>query len=166
MRRLLSIAQIALVCALPVTAAAQRASHASHGTVLFVCEHGNVKSLIAKVFFEQYAREAGLDMQALSRGTRADTVVPPWMIRGLSGDHIELGAFHPQQLGPADLAAASYVVSFDVPSAATAAAKAPREQWDGLPSVTENYARGRDSIRARVRHLVDSLKRAERRARP
>jgi hypothetical protein len=104
-------------------------------------------------------------MQAISRGTHIDSVVPPWMVKGLADDQLSVGGFRPRALAPEDLADAAYVVSFDVPSSATATAAAPREQWDGLPSVTQNYAVGRDAIKARVRALVDSLKGA-RRARP
>lgn len=129
-------------------------------SVLFVCEHGTVRSLLAKVLFEQYAAEAGLPMQAVSRGTRADSVVPGWMMKGLDADHVTLGSWRPQTLGPADLASAAFVVSFDVPVAATAGARAQRVQWDGLPSVSADYATGRDAIKVRVHALVDSLKRA------
>lgn len=62
----------------PSVAAAQR-SHARTDTVLFVCEHGTVKSLLARVLFERYAKEVGLPMIAVSRGTKADSVVPAWM---------------------------------------------------------------------------------------
>ena len=143
---------------------AQQGVSASGPTVLFVCEHGTVRSLLAKVFFEQYAAEAGLRMQAVSRGTKADSSVPAWMQQGLDADHIALGNWRPRTLVPADLASASYIVSFDVPSAATAGARAPREQWDGLPSVSKDYASGREAIRTRVRALVDSLKRSAKRA--
>jgi protein-tyrosine-phosphatase len=150
----------------PSRAAAQSSATPSEGTILFVCEHGTVKSLLAKVLFEKYAQEVGLQMRAVSWGTHADTTVPPWMVERLALDHVTLGSWHPRQLGPNDLADASYVVSFDVPSAATAGAHAPRRQWDGLPSVAQNYAKGRDAIRVRVHQLVDSLKRAEKRRRP
>jgi arsenate reductase (thioredoxin) len=145
---------------------AQRTDAPAPKTVLFVCEHGTVKSLLAKVLFDQYAKEAGLPMRAESRGTHVDSIVPPWMLQGLASDHIELGSWRPQALGASDLAVASYVVSFDVPEGATAAAKAPRTQWDGLPSVTQSYANGRDAIKARVHQLVDSLKRAEKGVHP
>lgn len=142
------------------TLAAQKDTARTKGTVLFVCEHGNVRSLLGKVLFEQYAKEVGLQMRAVSRGTRADTVVPLWMRHGLAADHIALGSWHPQTLRPRDLERASYVVSFDVPAAATAAAHVPRAMWDGLPSVSKDYSSGRDAIKTRVRELVDSLKRA------
>jgi arsenate reductase (thioredoxin) len=146
--------------------AAQRLPAPTGKTVLFVCEHGTVKSLLAKVLFEQYAEKIGLQMRAESRGTHADSIVPPWMLQGLALDHVDLGSWHPQTLGAGDLASASYIVSFDVPETATAAAKAPRTQWDGLPSVTQDYSKGRDAIKARIHQLVDSLKRAEKPRRP
>jgi protein-tyrosine-phosphatase len=118
---------------------------------------------LAKVLFEEYAREVGLRMRAESRGTHADTVVPAWMVDRLARDRIALGSWHPQPLLAKDLADASYVVSFDVPRAATAATHAPRTHWDGLPSVTQDYAKGRDAIKLRVHQLVDSLKHAEQR---
>ena len=153
-----------LMLAASHTVDAQRAGPPQKA-VLFVCEHGTVKSLIAKMYFERYAKEAGLPMQALSRGTHIDSVVPPWMVKGLADDQLFVGGFRPRSLAAEDLADAAYVVSFDVPASATAAAVVPREQWDGLPSVTQNYALGRDAIKARVKALVDSLKRASR-ARP
>lgn len=159
-------ALVGLSLGAPCDLAAQRALAATSRTVLFVCEHGTVKSLLAKVLFDDYAQQVGLHMRAESRGTHADSIVPPWMLRGLTRDHVDLGAWRPRTLGASDLIAASYVVSFDVPEAATAAARAPRTQWDGLPSVTQDYSTGRDAIKARVHSLVDSLKRAERAARP
>jgi arsenate reductase (thioredoxin) len=155
-----------VLLAAPSDAVAQRPPAPAGQTVLFVCEHGTVKSLMAKVLFEQYAKEVGLQMRAESRGTNADSVVPSWMIRGLTLDQVQLGAWRPQTLAAADLASASYIVSFDVPPAATIAAQSPRAQWDGLPSVSQDYSKGRDAIKARVRQLVDSLKRAEKPRRP
>ncbi len=130
--------------------------------VLFVCEHGTVRSLLAKVLFEQYAAEVGLAMQAVSRGIKADTVVPAWMLQGLAADHVTLGTWHPQTLRAADLANASLVVSFDVPTAAISGALAPQARWDSLPSVSRDYVTGRDAIKIRVHRLVDSLKLASR----
>lgn len=148
---------------LPLTSlglGAQQATVRPAPQVLFVCEHGTVKSLLAKLLFDEYAAQVGLQMQAVSRGTRADSAVPPWMQARLATDHLALGSWRPQSLAPQDLATASLVVSFDIPPAATATAHAPRARWDGLPSVSTQYADGRDSIKARVRQLVDSLKRA------
>ncbi|MES2176290.1 MAG: hypothetical protein V4550_00385 [Gemmatimonadota bacterium] len=145
---------------------AQELSARPPETVLFVCEHGTVKSLLAKVLFEQYAADAGLRMRALSRGTRADSLVPEWMQKGLHADHVELGTWHPQTLRPADLRNAAFVVSFDVLRSFTAGAHARQTSWDGLPSVSADYANGRDAIKLRVRALVDSLVRVQKARKP
>lgn len=141
----------------PLQLGAQQATPAQ---VLFVCEHGTVKSLLAKLLFDEYAAEVGLQMQAVSRGTRADSAVPPWMLTRLATDNLALGSWRPQSLGARDLATASLVVSFDVPIAGTTGPPVPRARWDGLPSVSTRYAEGREAIKVRVRQLVDSLKRA------
>jgi len=149
-----------------ITLGAQQAAAPPQGTVLFVCEHGTVRSLLAKILFEQYAKEVGLNMLAVSRGTAVDSALPAFMVQGLKADHVSLGSWRPQTLGPSDLANASFVVSFDIPLAATATANVPRAQWDALPPVSQNYAAGRDAIKMRVHQLVDSLKRAKGPARP
>ena len=160
-RTAFALAVGATLLILPVRTDAQRAvKRTGDSTVLFVCEHGTVKSLLAKLLFDQYAGDVGLPMRAISRGTAIDSAVPPWMQSALSADHLVLGTFRPLALQPSDLARASLVVSFDVPGAATASATAPRAQWDGLPSVSQNYSTGRDAIKMRVKQLVDSLNRA------
>ena len=162
MRKLFQLAiPLMLSAAVALTGSAQQAGDQAPRTVLFVCEHGTVRSLLAKVLFDQYASQVGLRMQAMSRGTQADSIVPAWMQLGLGTDHVALGPWRPQPLRLVDLADAAYVVSFDVPLSATAGARGPREQWDGLPSVSKDYANGRDAIKLRVHALVDSLKRAE-----
>ena len=154
------IVLIVLTAVAAMRVGAQDSGAQPRRTVLFVCEHGTVKSLLAKVLFEQYAAEIGLDVGVVSRGTRPDSIVPAWMQFSLATDHITLGAWRPQALTPADLQSASYVVSFDVPTSATSGARVPRAQWDGLPSVSADYVGGRDAMRTRIHLLADSLKRA------
>lgn len=158
---LAAVVALALVVLWPSTARAQTSrSVAAPDTVLFICEHGTVRSLLAKLLFEEYAKEVGLAMVAVSRGTAIDSAVAPWMMRSLASDGFLIGSWHPQALAASDLAHARHVVSFDLPTAVSASTHARREQWDGFPSVSANYAAGRDTIAVRVRHLVDSLQTA------
>jgi hypothetical protein len=129
-------------------------------TVLFICEHGTVKSLFAKLEFERLARAEGWSTVALSRGSAADAAVPPWMQHALAGDGFSLGAWRPQQLTARDIAGAQLIVSFDLPAGAVPPGTAPRLAWDGLPGLSQDYATGRDAIRTRVRQLFDSLRTA------
>jgi len=45
-------------------------AHAKQGSVVvFVCEHGSAKNVIAAAYFNKLAKEQNLKMQAVSRGT-------------------------------------------------------------------------------------------------
>jgi chromate transport protein ChrA len=131
--------------------------------VLFVCEHGSAKSLIAKLLFEEAAREAGLEVVVESRGTDPDAEVPPWMRANLTANQMvpDDFAFTPRRVDALRVAGADLVVTFDlaidaVPGLARAAA---HERWDGMPAASQQFEASRAAIAARVRSLVDSLSR-------
>ena len=132
-------------------------------TVVFVCEHGTVKSVIALAYFRQLAQERHLNIRAISRGTAPDSAVPARVREGLRLDGLVLGPFSPVRFTLADLVSAITVVSFDQPSVADiVGGRVPTARWDGLPAVSEDYRIARDSIRRRVARLVDSLDQARR----
>lgn len=135
-------------------------------TVVFVCEHGTVKSVVALAYFRQLAHQRHLNIRAISRGTAPDSGVPARVREGLRRDGLALGPFTPAQFTLSDLASAIAVISFDQPTVADiVGGRVPTAQWNGLPAVSEDYGIARDSIRHRVARLVDSLDHA-RRARP
>ncbi len=125
--------------------------------VLFVCEHGSVKSLLAKLLFEQAAAREGLAVPAASRGTVPDAEVPDWMRTALARDGFHIGAWRPTALSEADIRSARLVVSFDVSLPYEGDAQV--ERWDGLPAVSKDYVAGREAIAARVMQLVAELRR-------
>lgn len=130
------------------------------GNVLFVCEHGSVKSLLAKLLFERTAAREGLTLHAVSRGTAPDAAVPEWMRAALERDGFDIGAWRPVALSPRDLRSAQRVVTFDVTLASDGLVGPATEHWDGLPSVSRDYGMGREAIAARVEELVQELKRS------
>ena len=67
---MLSVSGLALA-----QAPAARGPH-EPGRVVFVCEHGSVKSLIASLYFNQRAQQRGLPFKAVARGTAPDSAVP------------------------------------------------------------------------------------------
>lgn len=140
--------------------AAARASAADYPAemqpVLFVCEHGSVKSLLARLLFEQAAAEQGLAMPGVSRGTVPDAEVPEWMRTALERDGFHIGAWRPTALSEADIRSARFVVTFDV--SLTFEGDAEIERWDGLPAVSKDYVAGRDAIAARVKQLIAELR--------
>ena len=144
---------------------AQRAQPTSDSTtVVFVCEHGSVKSLVAISFFNDLARARGLPFRAISRGTYPDSTVPVAIRDGLKRDGYDVSRFQPKLFGAADLPGSRLFVSFDQDIAPVVRESAPIERWDGLPALSSDYGIGRDSIRARVEALVSKLARARKRS--
>jgi protein-tyrosine-phosphatase len=54
--------------------------------VLFVCEHGAAKSIIAVAHFNKLAKERGLPHRAVARGTHPDPTFAPKAISGLKAE--------------------------------------------------------------------------------
>jgi protein-tyrosine-phosphatase len=129
--------------------------------VVFVCEHGTVKSVVAVEHFNRLARERGLAIAAVSRGTRPDSAIPTVVRRGLSADGFDVSLFQPRPFTRVDLASAILVVALDADVAPIVGRSLPVARWDGLPSVTTDYDNGRRAILTRVSRLVDSLARSK-----
>jgi hypothetical protein len=129
------------------------------GRVVFVCEHGSVKSLIAMVYFNRSAQERGLPFRAVARGTAPEPTVPGPVREGLHAAGFDVSEFAPQLFKASDLEGASLVVSFDQDIAKTVGGRARHLRWDNLPGVLANYARGRDEIVRHVDALLDELTR-------
>ena len=147
-----TIGMLALV-AISTGAEAQPA----HQTVVFVCEHGAAKSVVAAAHFNKLAAERGLPFRAISRGTAPDPAVPAAISNGLKTEGLSLPAgFAPAPVGAADVRGAVRVVTFDVtPPAGTPATALTR--WDGLPAFSAGYGPASAAIQARVETLIREL---------
>jgi protein-tyrosine-phosphatase len=129
-------------------------------TVVFVCEHGSVKSLVAQEWFNRRARERGLAVRAVSRGVTPDAAVPPAIVEALRGDGFDVSAFHPRALAEADVAGAARVVLIGVDGEPPLpAAGGMVDRWDGIPPASQDYSASRDAMKARIEKLLDALAR-------
>jgi arsenate reductase (thioredoxin) len=129
--------------------------------VVFVCEHGNVKSLIAKEWFDRMAAARGLAVRAVSRGLTPGTSVPPAIADALRRDGFDVRSFVPHAFGPADTTQAQRIVLIGVDaSAATPASNVPTDRWDGIPPATEGYEASRDALRSRIESLLSAVEAA------
>jgi chromate transporter len=72
--------------------------------VVFVCEHGSVKSLIAMDYFNRSARKRGLKYRAVARGTAPEATVPGPVREGLRGDGFVVSGFVPRLFNASDVA--------------------------------------------------------------
>jgi protein-tyrosine-phosphatase len=146
------IAALALICGI---AAADDAAT----KVVFVCEHGNVKSLMAASYFNQLAAQRGLPFHAVSRGVAPDsTTVPTAIVAGLHTDGFDVSDFHPAKISNADVAGAARTVaiSTDVPASVHVDEQAI-ERWTDVPPASSDYDAARASLKAHVAALLDRL---------
>ena len=107
--------------------------------VLFICEHGNVKSLMAASYFNRLAQQRGLRYRAVPRGTAPNsTAVPPAILTGLLGDGVDVTSFHPSQLKIPDITQSARVITIGVelPADAQAIAGPKLEQWNDVPAAS------------------------------
>jgi protein-tyrosine-phosphatase len=124
--------------------------------IIFVCEHGAAKSIIAAAYFNKLAREAKLSLRAITRGTHPDPELSSKVVAGLREDGLAPTESIPTQLTQQDIESAQQIVSFgDLPEEYHQ--KAIVEQWPDIPPVSEDYETSRDAIVERIQKLIDDL---------
>ncbi len=129
-------------------------------TVLFVCEHGAAKSVIAAAYFDKFAKKQGLKYKAVSRGTNPDPVISPVTKKGLKEDGIDTGDLQPVLVTQNDMDEATQIITLGckLPNGDKVAAKLT--DWNEIPSPS-NYQLARDAISKRVQSLVEDLAKKE-----
>jgi protein-tyrosine-phosphatase len=126
--------------------------------IVFVCEHGSAKSLMAALFVERMARERGVAARAVSRGTLPDASVPAAVVAALREDGFDVAAFKPQLLTEADLLSAARVVSIGADVAKRAAGPAAAvERWDDIPPISASYSQARQALLSRIDVLLRGM---------
>lgn len=125
--------------------------------VLFVCEHGSAKSVVAAAHFNKLARERNLAVLAISRGTNPDEEMPLQITQGLETDGLTAGEPKPKMLSKDDLAKASRVITFcDLPEGNNQLA--PVEQWNNVPPISEDYNKSRDAMLVYINQLLNEMR--------
>lgn len=140
-------------------AAAQPAkTSAPAQTVLFVCEHGAAKSVIAAAHFNKIARERGLPFRAVARGTAPDAAIPAGVRQGLQREGLQLAVEKPILVVQADATAADRIVTFEVALPATVSSSTTRPtDWKAVPAVSTDFGIASADIKRRVEALIDEL---------
>ncbi len=135
-------------------------SQSNVAQVLFVCEHGNVKSLMAASYFNQLAQKRQLPLRAVSRGSAPDsTTVPLAIVQGLRGDGFDVSSFHPSAVSASDVSASQRVITIGtaLPKDSQSSNPSKIEQWNDVPPASVDYSAARDSLNGHVRKLVEQL---------
>ena len=125
--------------------------------IIFVCEHGAAKSVIAAAYFNKLAIDKGLELRAIARGTNPDNELSANTIAGLHEDSLTPTGNVPQKLSIEDMKSAQRIISFcELPEEYHR--KTAIERWDDIPPVGENYEKARDAILERIESLMKELR--------
>src|SRR6266576_5177829 len=94
------------------TALAQSAppqSGVNASTVVFVCEHGAAKSVIAAAHFNRLASQKKLPYRAVARGPNPDDAVAPVVRAALAAEGLDVSAGRPKAVSQEELTRAGRV---------------------------------------------------------
>jgi protein-tyrosine-phosphatase len=140
-----------LVAAVPLAA-----QTAAAPAVVFVCEHGAAKSVIATAYFNKIAAERGLRARAVYRGVNPQADLSVSALRGLREDGLAVPNQKPSSItqGDVDAATVIFAIGCSLPSQAKQSGKA--HSWDDVPD-DKGYGATRDAIKRHVERLVDDL---------
>ena len=123
--------------------------------IVFVCEHGAAKSILAAVHFNRLAGEMEWDLHAVARGANPDPELSPQTVKGLFEDGLIPTEVSPQKINVADVQSAERVIAFcELP--VEYHQQGMIERWDDVPPVSENYEKARDEILKRIRQMLRS----------
>jgi arsenate reductase len=126
--------------------------------VVFVCEHGAAKSVIAAAYFNKLAAERGLREHATYRGASPQDELSSATLKGLREDGLTLPTAKPAPITSADVTAATHIFAIGCSLPAHAVSSGKAENWTDVPEVSDGYAASRDAIKRHVERLIDQLK--------
>jgi len=131
-------------------------SYAQSKKIVFVCEHGSAKSIIAVAYFNKIAKEKNLSWEAVSRGTTPDAEISAKTKKLLTDDHIPVPPVKPQAITQKDIDEANHVILF-FPLPENIDGRNNVEHWPGIDAVNGDFQKLRDDILAKLLPLIDSL---------
>jgi arsenate reductase len=145
-----------LMLAMAVTIAGQTGT-ADPAHIVFVCEHGAAKSVIAAAYFNKLAAERGLRERAIYRGANPQAELSVATLKGLREDGLTLPTSKPSPITADDVTVATHIFAIGCSLPAHAASSGKADSWDDVPEVSEGYAASRDAIKRHVERLLDQL---------
>jgi protein-tyrosine-phosphatase len=130
---------------------------AQQSVIIFVCEHGAAKSIVAATYFNRLAEEQELEFRAIARGTNPDLALAETAVTGLYRDGLTPVAAVPQKLSADESQSAHRLVSFcELPSEYSEVSSI--EHWDDVPPVSQDYGKARDVILENIHDLLQRLR--------
>lgn len=129
-------------------------------SVVFVCEHGSAKSVIAAEYLNRISTSQNMQWNVESRGIKPESFLQSSTKDGLERDGFKLDKFKIKGLTQKDLKAGNILVTIgcDLPDTLDTSG-IQLIQWNDIPSVSKDYTVARDKILQRVDALLSILKR-------
>lgn len=124
--------------------------------IVFVCEHGAAKSVIAAAYFNKLAAERGLPYRATFRGTAPQEALSTRAVEGLRADGVPVPDGRPTAIAGSDIAQATHIFAIGCTLPAAAVASGKSADWSDVPD-EQGYPAMRDAIVRHVRALLDEL---------
>jgi protein-tyrosine-phosphatase len=117
-------------------------------SVVFVCEHGAARSVIAAKYFEQISKQNGLNVKITFRGITPDPTLHEGSRAGLLQDGLHVSQDEkPQALVEEDLKQANLIVTIDCELPAMFDSYIDKlVSYEGVPSIDKDYGTARDTI--------------------
>ena len=129
-------------------------SSAHNPSVIFVCEHGAAKSVIATAYFNKLAAERSLPFRATFRGTTPQDDLSVRVVAALKADGVAVPSGKPAAISDRDVAEATHIfaIGCTLPDKAQRSGKAA--DWSDVPE-DQGYGPMRDAIVRHVTQLLD-----------
>ena len=127
-------------------------------TIVFVCEHGSAKSTIAAAHFNDMANKSGLPYRAIARGVHPDKEIPAHVKSGLAAEGLDIRGWQPKGFSEGDALRSDRVITLGctLPTAKSVVTRKVQE-WNDVPSPSENYQNASRVIAERVALLLREL---------
>lgn len=143
-----------LILALALTCAALAVAQPK---LLFVCEHGAAKSIMAAAEFEKMAKAKGLTVEIVARGTNPDADIAAGVSKGLLANGLTSPLPKPVKVSAQDLKGATKVVTFGPDLSALLPKGKKALDWSDTPAPSQGYSAARDDIRHKLKALLADL---------
>ena len=124
--------------------------------IVFVCEHGSAKSIIAVSYFNKIAKEKNLSWEAVSRGTTPDAEISAKTKKLLTDSKMPVPQVKPQAITQKDIDEANQVILF-FPLPENIEGRDNLKYWPGIDAVNGDFEKLKDDIVAKLLPLIDSL---------
>jgi protein-tyrosine-phosphatase len=127
-------------------------------TVLFVCEHGAAKSVLAAELLQRKLDELDLPIQIHAAGIDPSDAIADSVVGLIPERAWELRTRRPRRVTQQDIETASITITFNLATAALPTAPAAVLAWDDVPPLSDDPVAARAAIERHVEALVERLR--------